>query len=36
MKKFVLQAKRILAAACIVFMSAAVFTPSSVVVEAKT
>lgn len=36
MKKFVLQAKKILAAACIVFMSAAVFTPSSVVVEAKT
>lgn len=36
MKKFVLQAKRILAAVCIVFMSAAVFTPSSVVVEAKT
>ena len=36
MKKFVLQTKKILAAACIVFMSAAVFTPSSVVVEAKT
>lgn len=36
MKKFVLQTKKILVAACIVFMSAAVFTPSSVVVEAKT
>ena len=36
MKKFVLQAKRILAAACIVFMASAVFTPSSTVVEAKT